>query len=145
MSETFLRRRSRLDLRAARVLNVERGTRDEGSRCLRARCAVRSRKRSGRGCVSLRRARLAVPFHVLEMENTARLWREADTAALAQRRNGRACSWPQLIGHRDETVNLVIHRHPSRCLTINLKSMFGRHQRRRRDHAKAIQKALIAN
>ena len=48
VSETFLRRRSRLDLRAARVLCVERGTRDEGSRCLRARCAVRSRKRSGR-------------------------------------------------------------------------------------------------
>ena len=57
VSETFLRRRSRLDLRAARVLCVERGTRDEESRCLRARCAVRSRKRSGRGCVSLRRAR----------------------------------------------------------------------------------------
>ena len=57
VSETFLRRRSRLDLRAARVLNVERGTRDEGSRCLRARCAVRSRKRSGGGRVSLRRAR----------------------------------------------------------------------------------------
>jgi len=60
VSETFLRRRSRLDLRAARVLCVERGTRDEGSRCLRARCAVRSRKRSGGGRVSLRRARLAV-------------------------------------------------------------------------------------
>ena len=57
VSETFLRRRSRLDLRAARVLCVERGTRDEGSRCLRTRCAVRSRKRSGGGCVSLRRAR----------------------------------------------------------------------------------------
>ena len=87
VSETFLRRRSRLDLRAARVLCVERGTRDEGSRCLRARCAVRSRKRSGGGRVSLRRARLAViradcedvrrrifcPFASVD-RNNARFW-----------------------------------------------------------------------
>lgn len=72
VSETFLRRRSRLDLRAVRVLNVERGTRDEGSRCLRARCAVRSRKRSGGGCVSLRRARLAVMMRATDCEDVRR-------------------------------------------------------------------------
>ena len=80
VSETFLRRRSRLDLRAARVLNVERGTRDEGSRCLRARCAVRSRKRSGRGCVSLRRARLAV--------TRALIAKTSDDAFLPKRERG---------------------------------------------------------
>ena len=81
VSETFLRRRSRLDLRAARVLCVERGSAgDEGSRCLRARCAVRSRKRSGGGCVSLRRARLAV--------TRALIAKTSDDAFLPKRERG---------------------------------------------------------